>query len=112
MSERATARSLSPGAGSCLILSLLFFVGGVYFMLVPVQVHSAQGPLDCGSALSPPRDAFAAGFCQSETELAWARAIASGTAGLAILAGGIWTFGWRRAQSLEPDGDEDLSPSR
>ena len=99
MPERPPSRGLSAGAGACLIVAILCAVGAAYFLLSPVQVASTQGPLDCGSAIQPPQDDFAAGFCLNATNTARSRAIASGAAALAVSLGGFWTFGLRRRES-------------
>lgn len=101
------------GAKICLIIAALFIVAGVYTLLVPINMPTAQGVFGCGSALNPPSEPFAVGVCQDLATVQQLRAGALGVSALAVGGLGLLLFGFdrtprpARAGAVDPVLDED-----
>lgn len=75
------------GAKICLIVAALLVVAGLYALVVPINMPTAQGVFGCGSGVRPPTDPFALGVCQ---DLATIQQLRAGGLGLgALLVGGL-----------------------
>ena len=86
----------------CLLLAALFVVAGVYTLLVPINLPTANGVFGCGSAVRPPVDDFAAGVCKDLATIYQLRAGALGVAALVVGGLGLLLFGTERVDRRGP----------
>jgi hypothetical protein len=101
------------GAKICLIIAAVLVVAGVYALVVPINMPTAQGVFGCGSGLYPPSDPFAVGVCQDLSVIQQLRAGALGLGALLVGGLGLLLFGVdraprpaRRRDDLDPALDE------
>lgn len=85
-----------PAARACILGALLLLVAAAYLLVEPLERPSADGPaFRCGSAVSPPRDAFAEDVCGQLTTRQRLQVASVGTAALVLGVGGVLAFGGR-----------------
>ncbi|HZB49303.1 MAG TPA: hypothetical protein VE547_09435 [Mycobacteriales bacterium] len=92
-----TVVSLSRGSRACLLAALLVLLAATYRFLAPIDIPTPEGPMfRCGTAASPPTEAFPRSVCGriATDRLMQAGFLAGGAIVLGL--GGLVVFGATR----------------
>ncbi|EAP99249.1 hypothetical protein JNB_03735 [Janibacter sp. HTCC2649] len=106
--DRRAVRIPGTGAKVCLLIAALLVVAGAYFLLTPLMIMTTNGTSwNCGSAMSPPTDAFGSKICGQLNGAYVARGIACFAAAAVTGVGGFLLFGSvKRIEQRRRSADE------
>lgn len=109
--ESRTTINLRTGSKICVLLAIPVVVLAAYWFWVPILIPTADGGMfGCGSAASPPTEAFPKGVCQNIADVNLYRALAALAAAVIVGGLGVTLFGVdRRTEVRRFDADDHLA---